>query len=158
MDRAASRLPSVPACPGEPSSTRTRTARLLPCSPSTSLKPPHSVNLCTKILDFPKFDSSRISISRGGILMSIGSSPEVSSRQIFVRIILVGRLGVTPRPLQPHDLNPREYRDRKGGLVVSGSTRVAAGPVGVSLTHGNPVQIRSNKRTPFGVFNKTNKK
>lgn len=30
---------------------------------------------------------------RGGILMSIGNSPEISSRRILVGIILVGRLG-----------------------------------------------------------------
>ena len=36
-----------------------------------------TANLCTKILDFRGFDSSRILISRGGILMSIGDFPEI---------------------------------------------------------------------------------
>ena len=38
---------------------------------------------CTKILGFRGFDSSIILILRGGILMSIGSFPEMSSQQIL---------------------------------------------------------------------------
>ena len=53
-----------------------------------------TVNLRIKILDFRRLDSSRI--LRGGIIMSIGSLPEVSSQRIVVGIILVGRLGVHP--------------------------------------------------------------
>ena len=53
-----------------------------------------TANLCTKILDFRGSDSSRISISRDGIIMSIGDLPESLSQAIIVGIILVGRLGV----------------------------------------------------------------
>ena len=55
-------------------------------------------NLRTKILDFRGFDSSRILILRGGILMSIGNFPEILSQRILVGIILVGRLGVFGAP------------------------------------------------------------
>ena len=53
-------------------------------------------NLPAKILGFGGFDSSRILIIRGGILMCIGNFPEVLSRRILVGIIVVGRLGVGP--------------------------------------------------------------
>ena len=53
-----------------------------------------AVNLPTKILDFGGFDSSITFILRGGILMSIGNSPESLSQGILIGIILVGRLGV----------------------------------------------------------------
>ena len=39
------------------------------------------------IPDFGGFDSSRILVSRGGLLMSVGDSPESSSQQILVGII-----------------------------------------------------------------------
>ena len=52
-----------------------------------------TANLCTKILDFRGFDSSRILIVRVGILMPIGRLPESLSQGILVWIILVGRLG-----------------------------------------------------------------
>ena len=52
-------------------------------------------NLRTKILDFRGSDSSRILISRGGILMSIGDFPESLSQAMVVRTMLVGRLGVS---------------------------------------------------------------
>ena len=53
-------------------------------------------NLRSNILDFRGFDSSRILIPGGGILMSIGNFPEILSQRILVGIILVGpgRLGV----------------------------------------------------------------
>ena len=54
----------------------------------------HTANLRTKILNFRGFDSSRILIRRGGILMSIGNFPDSLRYQILVGIILVGRLGV----------------------------------------------------------------
>ena len=50
-------------------------------------------NLRTKILDFRGFDSSIISILRGGVLMSIGEFPESLSQAILAGIISVGRLG-----------------------------------------------------------------
>ena len=53
-----------------------------------------TVNLRTKILDFRGFDSSIISMLRGGILMPTGNFPESLSQAILVGIILVGRLGV----------------------------------------------------------------
>ena len=52
-----------------------------------------TANIRTRILDFRGFDSSRILMLRGGILMSIGSSPEMLSQRILVGTILVGRLG-----------------------------------------------------------------
>ena len=54
-------------------------------------------NLPTSIVEFRGFDSSIILILRGGILMSIGDFPEMLSQAILVGIILVGRLGVSPR-------------------------------------------------------------
>ena len=44
-------------------------------------------NLHTKILDFEGFDSNIILRLKGGILMSIGISPESSSQGILVGII-----------------------------------------------------------------------
>ena len=38
--------------------------------------------------------ASRVSISRGGIIMCIGNSQEVLSQRILVGVILVWRLGV----------------------------------------------------------------
>ena len=55
---------------------------------------PCTANLPTKILDFRGFESSIISISRGGIIMSTGDFPESLSQAILVGIVLVGRLGV----------------------------------------------------------------
>ena len=58
-----------------------------------------TANLRAKILDFKGFYSSRISILRGGILMSAGNFPEMLSRRILAGIlavagmILVGRFG-----------------------------------------------------------------
>ena len=53
-----------------------------------------AANLRTKTPDFRGFDSSRVLISRGGILMSVGNLLEALSQRILVGIILVGRLGV----------------------------------------------------------------
>ena len=54
----------------------------------------HTANLHAKILDFGGFDSNRILMLRGGILMSVGILLEVLNQRILVGIILVGRLGV----------------------------------------------------------------
>ena len=51
-------------------------------------------NLLTRIQHFRGFDSSRILIVRGGILMSIGNFPESLSQAILAGRFLVGRLGV----------------------------------------------------------------
>ena len=51
-------------------------------------------NLPTNIVDFRGLDSSIILISRGGILMSRGDSPESLSQAMSVGTMLVGRLGV----------------------------------------------------------------
>ena len=51
-------------------------------------------NLPTNIVDFRGFDSSQISSLRGGILMSIGNSPESLSPAMLVGVMLVGGLGV----------------------------------------------------------------
>ena len=53
-----------------------------------------TANLRTEILDFRGFDPSRVLISGGGILMSIGDVLEILSQAILVGIILVGRSGV----------------------------------------------------------------
>ena len=70
-------------------------------SPVCARADPHAhactANLRTKILDFRGFDSSRILILRGGILMSIGSLPESLSQAI-----LVGRF---VRPISPLTLS-----------------------------------------------------
>ena len=51
-----------------------------------------TANLCTEILDSRGFDSSRILIVRGGILMSIGDAPGILSKRIpAVGMILAGR-------------------------------------------------------------------
>ena len=55
-----------------------------------------TANLRTKILDFKGFGSSRILISRGGILMSTRIFPARLSQQLLFMIILEGRLGVHP--------------------------------------------------------------
>ena len=44
----------------------------------------NTANLCTKILDFRGFDSSRILIVRGGIPRPIGNFPEILSQRILV--------------------------------------------------------------------------
>ena len=54
-------------------------------------------NLRTRILDFRGLYSSIILISRRGILMSIGISPESLSQAFLVGRILVARLGVQVR-------------------------------------------------------------
>ena len=56
--------------------------------------PPHDLrlfaaNLPTKIQDFRGFDSSIILTLRGGILMSIGNSPDILSQLILVGRFLV---------------------------------------------------------------------
>ena len=53
-----------------------------------------SPNVGTNIVDFGGFDSSVILILRGGILMSVGDSPESLSQAMSAGIMLVGRLGV----------------------------------------------------------------
>ena len=60
-------------------------------APPASVGTPH---LRTNILDFRGFDSSMISILRGGIPRTMGDFPESLSQAILVRIMLVGRLGV----------------------------------------------------------------
>ena len=55
-----------------------------------------NANLRTKILDVGGFYSSKILSLRGGILMSIGISPESLSQAILAGRFLVGRLGVMP--------------------------------------------------------------
>ena len=67
------------------------------CDPPRSLSVLSTANLRTKILDFRGFDSSRILISRGAILMSVGNFPESLSHRILAGTILVGRLGVGQR-------------------------------------------------------------
>ena len=54
----------------------------------------HTATLRTEILDFRGFDSSRISILRGGIPRPIGKFLESLSQAILAGIILVARLGI----------------------------------------------------------------
>ena len=68
------------------------------CVPSCLASCTANLRSSTKILDFRRFDSSRILILRCGIIMSMGSFPEVLSQRILVGIILVGRLGVKHDP------------------------------------------------------------
>ena len=51
-------------------------------------------NLPTNIVDFRGFDSSMMSISRGGVYRPIGDFPESLSQAMLVGIMLVGRFGV----------------------------------------------------------------
>ena len=81
---------------GRPGETGRRTASA-PVGVSDSIvRQANTANLRTNIMDFRGFDSSIVLILRGGILMSIGDSPESLSQAILVGIMLVGRLGVLP--------------------------------------------------------------
>ena len=82
-------------------------------------------NLRTKIPDFRGFDSSRILISRGGILMSMWNFPERSSQRILVGIILVGRLGAR-LPLAPKGHRGRAgFQDPRDSRLGDGVVRGA---------------------------------
>ena len=61
----------------------------------------HMANPPTNIVDVRGFDSSIISILRGGIPRPIWSFPESLSRAMLVGVMLVGRLGVPSRFLEP---------------------------------------------------------
>ena len=78
-----------------------------------------TANVRTKILDFRGFESSRILILRGGILMSIGNSPESLSQRILVGRFLVRRLGVEvsgpPPRKSPSELVAPSARPRRTG-------------------------------------------
>ena len=67
-----------------------------------------TANLRTKFLDFRGLDPSMILSLRGGILMSIGNSPEIMCQRILVGIILVGRLGVL-RAVRAHTYRYARY-------------------------------------------------
>ena len=54
-------------------------------------------NLPTNMVDFGGFHSSIMLCLRGGILMSIGNSPESLSQAMLVGAMFVGRLGVCER-------------------------------------------------------------
>ena len=54
---------------------------------------------CTEILNFRRFDSSRILIVRGGILMSTGISLEIFSQRILAGKFLPGRFGAAGTPV-----------------------------------------------------------
>ena len=82
-------------------------------------------NLRTKIMDFRGFDSCRILILRGGILMYIVNIPESLSQATLVRIILVGTIlvGKSHPASQPSRTQPTQQasqtsqtrRDPRGG-------------------------------------------
>ena len=70
-----------------------------------------TANLCTKILDFRGFGSSRILILRGGALMSKRNSPESLSQRILVGINLGRKIWRTaPRAEAVADLCRRSGR------------------------------------------------
>ena len=73
-----------------------------------------AANLPTRILDFKGFDSSRILILRGGILMSVGNFPESLSQGILAGVILVRRLGVGPGSIGS---TPARLRSRGVSLI-----------------------------------------
>ena len=84
---------------------------------------PISVVRFPKIPEFSGFDSSIISILRGGILISIGNFPETSSQRILVGIILVGRLGMPKaaawmRPGRGAREGKRLFRKRRNGYLA----------------------------------------
>ena len=86
-----------------------------------------AANLPAKILDFGGSDSSRVLISRGGILMSTGDSPASLSQAILVGIILVGRLGVGVRARAAGDRGrDRSFRTPQSA-TARGQTRHASG-------------------------------
>ena len=80
---------------------------MLPMLVGVSYKVPlyaPTANLRTRILDFRGFDSSRILILRGGILMPRGHFQYCLSQQTLVGIVVVGRLGVGPLCKPPQSL------------------------------------------------------
>ena len=89
------------------------------CSPRNFGVPYSQSSYCAKILDFRGFDSSIISILRGGTLMSIGNFLESLSQAILVGIILVGRLGVLHRTRVPSPRDPGPFL----GFTIRASRR-----------------------------------
>ena len=64
-----------------------------------------TADLRTEILDFGGFDSSRILMSRGGTLMSIGNFSEVLSQQTLVGICNLSRgFGISTCRKETHDM------------------------------------------------------
>ena len=90
----------LPLWSPETAGPRALVLRLAPAA-VRALRPPErgavldasTANLRTKTLDFRGFDSSRVLILTGGIIMPIGQIPESLSQAILVWIILVRRLG-----------------------------------------------------------------
>ena len=100
-----------------------------------------TANLRTKILDFRRFDSSRILILRGGILRPIGNFLESLSQAIIVGVILVGRLGVmasasTRDPL-PAGADTQTRTERIGRF-----TRTAPGRSALAISPGNTARFQ----------------
>ena len=60
-----------------------------PCRGSPGARWPATADLRTKILDFGGFDSNGILSLRGGVLMSMGNSPETLRQHILVAGFLV---------------------------------------------------------------------
>ena len=79
-----------------------------------------------RILDIRGFDSSRILISRGGILVPKGKFLEVSSQRILAGIILVGRLGVMSTKFDPifQNLILQQTLENRICFICQGFSRV----------------------------------
>ena len=103
-------------------------------------------NLPTNIVDFRGFDSSRILILRGGILMFIGDLPEVLSQQILVGRIVVWRLGVLYPNCPDH---PSEM------FFLCGPQRFSEKRTLHAIKHAAP---KSGKKFPFLKYAGRNKR
>ena len=103
-----------------------------------------TASLRTKILDRRGLDSSRILILRGGIILSIGNFPEIVSQRIFVRIILVGRLGVPCC-----DQRQGQPGAARGSQGQPGAARGSQGQPGAARgSQGQPGAVRGSQGQP----------
>ena len=95
----------------------------------------------TKTLDSRGFDSGRILMLRGGILMPIGDFLEVTSQTILVGIVLAGKTGRMPQELATRASRASGYapftktfRRRQTCDICEHATSAAA-ELGVEIHH-----------------------
>ena len=107
-------FPGAPSCQGAPSNQDpSGSCGRIPSRQGAPRIPLRTAtNLCTKILDFRRFDSSRILILRGGILMPVRNFPELLSQRILAGIVLVGRLGLAAHPASAARPDRRQLREQ----------------------------------------------